>query len=82
MKLMFINDTYSGSLPVILSLLALWFILFLFFGILYVEVFGLTKWQSAETRLQNYSSLGNALVMLTFMSTGYVLAYIFVATTF
>ncbi|KLO12110.1 hypothetical protein SCHPADRAFT_875932 [Schizopora paradoxa] len=62
--------TAIGSLPVILSLLALWFILFLFFGILFVEVFSLTKWQSAETRTQNYSSLGSALVMLAFMSTG------------
>lgn len=62
-----------ASLPVILSLLALWFILFLFFAILYLEVFSLTKWGSAETRTQNYSSLGSALVMLAFMSTGYVL---------
>ncbi|KAI5121745.1 hypothetical protein M0805_009034 [Coniferiporia weirii] len=62
--------TAMASLPVILSLLALWFILFLFFGILFVEVFSLTKWHSAETRTQNYSSLGSALVMLAFMSTG------------
>ncbi|KAL5522184.1 CCH1 [Sanghuangporus sanghuang] len=62
--------TAVASLPIILSLLALWFILFLFFGILFVEVFSLTKWGSAETRNQNYESLGSALVMLTFMSTG------------
>lgn len=55
----------------ILSLLTLWFALFLFFGILYVEVFGLTRWESAETHDQNYFSLGSALVMLAFMSTGY-----------
>ncbi|KAF8585271.1 hypothetical protein K439DRAFT_1632798 [Ramaria rubella] len=62
--------TSVSSLPVILSLLILWFVLFLFFAILYVEVFGLTRWESAETHNQNYSSLGKALVMLAFMSTG------------
>lgn len=61
---------YRASLPVILSLLALWIILFLFFAILFVEVFSLTKWESAESRTQNYTSLGSALVMLAFMSTG------------
>jgi hypothetical protein len=59
-------------LPVILSLLGLWLILFIFFGILFVEVFGLTKWGGGESRTINYSSLGSALVMLAFQSTGYV----------
>lgn len=62
-----------SSLPVILSLLGLWLILFLFFGILYVEVFSLTKWGNGENRNQNYSSLGSSLVMLAFMSAGYSL---------
>ncbi|KAJ6583225.1 hypothetical protein B0H10DRAFT_2340382 [Mycena sp. CBHHK59/15] len=62
--------TAVASLPVILSLLGLWFILFLFFGILFLEVFALTKWNSAETRSQNFSTMGSSLVMLTFMSTG------------
>lgn len=61
---------HSASLPIILSLLSLWLILFLFFSILYVEVFSLAKWQSAETRNENYESIGNALVMLAFMSSG------------
>lgn len=60
----------SGSLPVILSLLGLWVILFLFFAILYVEVFSMTKWNTGENRNQNYSSMANALVMLAFMTTG------------
>jgi hypothetical protein len=59
-----------ASLPVIVSLLSLWLILFIFFAILFVEVFGMTKWNSAETRSQNYSTMGSALVMLAFMSTG------------
>ena len=60
----------SGSLPVILSLLGLWVILFLFFAILFVEVFGMTKWNSEENATQNYTSMANALVMLAFMTTG------------
>ncbi|KIJ67326.1 hypothetical protein HYDPIDRAFT_127226 [Hydnomerulius pinastri MD-312] len=62
--------TGTASLPVILSLLGLWLILFLFFAIMYMEVFGLTKWNSAETSAQNYQTMGSALVMLAFMSTG------------
>ncbi|RPD56855.1 hypothetical protein L226DRAFT_468999 [Lentinus tigrinus ALCF2SS1-7] len=62
--------TAVGSLPVILSLLGLWVILFLFFAILYVEVFSMTKWNTGENRNQNYSSMANALVMLAFMTTG------------
>lgn len=59
-----------ASLPVIFSLLGLWFILFLFFGILFLEVFALTKWNSGETRSQNFSTMGSTLVMLTFFTTG------------
>ncbi|KAG1745083.1 Ion transport protein-domain-containing protein [Suillus paluster] len=62
--------TVIASLPVILNLLGLWFILFIFFAIMYMEVFGLTKWYSAETHTQNYQTMGSALVMLAFMSTG------------
>ncbi|KAI0776961.1 Ion transport protein-domain-containing protein [Trametes elegans] len=62
--------TAVGSLPVIMSLLGLWVILFLFFAILFVEVFSLTKWNTGETRNMNYSSMAKALVMLAFMTTG------------
>ena len=55
-----------------MSLLGLWLVLFLFFAILYVEVFGLTKWGGVETPTTNYYSLGSALVMLSFQSTGFV----------
>lgn len=57
-------------MPVIINLLGLWLIFFLFFAIMFVEVFGLTKWGSAENHLQNYSTVGSALTMLAFMSTG------------
>ncbi|KIK93928.1 hypothetical protein PAXRUDRAFT_828487 [Paxillus rubicundulus Ve08.2h10] len=62
--------TVTASLPVIMSLLGLWLILFLFFAIMYMEVFGATKWYSAETSTQNYQTMGSALLMLAFMSTG------------
>ncbi|KAG0695689.1 Ion transport protein-domain-containing protein [Suillus ampliporus] len=62
--------TAMASLPVILNLLGLWFVLFIFFAIMYMEAFGLTKWYSAETHTQNYQTMGSALVMLAFMSTG------------
>jgi hypothetical protein len=54
----------------LISLLGLWFIFFLFFAIMFLEVFGLTKWGSAETHTENYNSLGSAIVMLAFMTTG------------
>ncbi|KAJ7078435.1 Ion transport protein-domain-containing protein [Mycena belliarum] len=62
--------TAVASLPIIFSLISLWFILFLFFGILFLEVFALTKWNSGESRNKNFSTLGSTLVMLTFFTTG------------
>ncbi|KAH8826844.1 Ion transport protein-domain-containing protein [Flagelloscypha sp. PMI_526] len=62
--------TAVASLSSLLSLLALWLILFVFFAIMFLEVFGLTKWGSGENHNQNYSSMGASLVMLAFMSTG------------
>lgn len=40
-----------------------------------MEVFGMTRWFSAESTLENYQSIGNALLMLAFMSTGLVFYY-------
>ncbi|WVQ85091.1 hypothetical protein IAT38_007255 [Cryptococcus sp. DSM 104549] len=63
--------TSVASLPAIGNLFLLWATIFIFYAILYLEVFGLTKaGNSAETRFQNYYSFGNALLMLAFMSTG------------
>jgi hypothetical protein len=59
-----------ASLLTLISLLGLWFIFFLFFAIMLLEVFGLTKWGTAETHLANYYSLGSSIVMLAFMTTG------------
>ncbi|WVR06351.1 hypothetical protein IAU60_003382 [Kwoniella sp. DSM 27419] len=63
--------TSVASLPAIGNLFLLWATLFIFYAILFLEVFGLTKnGNSAASRFQNYYSFGNALVMLAFMSTG------------
>ncbi|KAG6861044.1 hypothetical protein C0995_004545 [Termitomyces sp. Mi166 len=62
--------TAVASLPVIISLLGLWLILFIFFAILFSEVFSLTKWNTGETRNMNYNSIGSTLVMLAFMTVG------------
>jgi hypothetical protein len=61
----------SAAIPAIGNLFLLWAILFLFYAIMYIEVFGLTKQgNNAGSRFMNYYSLGNALLMLSFMSTG------------
>ncbi|KAG8827931.1 calcium channel protein [Serendipita sp. 401] len=62
--------TAVSSLSVIAKLFGLWFSLFLFFGILWLEVFALTKWGSGESVDKNYQSLSRTLVMMAFMSTG------------
>ncbi|OXH34034.1 high-affinity cell membrane calcium channel [Cryptococcus neoformans] len=63
--------TSVASLPAIGNLFLLWATIFIFYAILYLEVFGLTKeGNNAGTRFQNYYTFGNALLMLAFMSTG------------
>ena len=63
--------TSVASLPAIGNLFLLWATLFIFFSILYMEVFGLTKQgDNAGSRFQNYYSFGNSIIMLAFMSTG------------
>ncbi|KAK8858595.1 hypothetical protein IAR55_002824 [Kwoniella newhampshirensis] len=63
--------TSVASLPAIGNLFLLWATIFIFYAILYLEVFGLTKeGNNSGTRFQNYYSFGNALLMLAFMSTG------------
>lgn len=60
-----------AAIPAIGNLFLLWAILFLFYAIMYIEVFGLTKQgNNAGSRFMNYYTLGNSLLMLSFMSTG------------
>lgn len=62
--------SHRASLPAILNLFMLWFTFFLLFGIVFVEVFSLTRWENHETRNQNYSTFPKTLVMLVLASTG------------
>lgn len=62
--------TAVSSLPSIVSLFLLWITFFLVWGIMFVEVFGLTKWNINETYNKNFSTLLGSLVFLAMMSTG------------
>ncbi|KAF9647780.1 hypothetical protein BDM02DRAFT_3187683 [Thelephora ganbajun] len=62
--------TAISSLPDILSLMALWLILFMFFAVVFVEALGLTKWGSAESHDKNHATIAHSLVMLAVMSCG------------
>lgn len=50
--------------------MTLWLCLFLTYAIFYLEVFGLTRWESAETHLSNYYTFASTLVLLALQSTG------------
>ncbi|KDR78145.1 hypothetical protein GALMADRAFT_64911 [Galerina marginata CBS 339.88] len=62
-------ETALSILPDISTLLGLWLIFLLFFGLLFMEVFGFTKWGGSETRTTNFSSFGSTLLMLASQST-------------
>lgn len=63
--------TARASLRAIGNLFLLWACLFIFFAIMYLEVFGLTKLgNNSGGRFENYYTFRNALLMLAFMSTG------------
>lgn len=62
--------TGIGSIPAILALFLLWFTMFLVWGIMLVEVFGLTKWGANETHAKNLSTLWGTLIFLSMTSTG------------
>lgn len=63
---------HRASLPAIFNIFALWLVLFFVWAIFYLEVFGLTRWNVYGTRIANYSSFWNVMVMLVLASTGYV----------
>lgn len=64
--------TAISGLPAIVSLLGLWLCFFFFFAIMFLEIFGLTKWGyiGPESYSKNFSSLPLTLVFLSMMSTG------------
>ncbi|KOS15414.1 cch1-calcium channel (alpha subunit) [Malassezia pachydermatis] len=62
--------TAVSSIPAIVALFLLWLTMFLVWGIMLVEVFGLTKWGPNETHAKNLGSLWRTLIFLSMTSTG------------
>lgn len=62
--------TGAASLPMILNLMATWFVLFLAFAIAMTQAFGLTRFNSNETVNLNFRDVPKALILLFRMSCG------------
>lgn len=62
--------TAGASLPMILNLLATWFVLFLTFAIAMTQAFGLTRFNTNETDNINFRNVPKALILLFRMSVG------------
>jgi hypothetical protein len=62
--------TAAASLPLILNLLATWFVLFLTFAIALTQTFGLTKFNSNESVNVNFRDVPKALILLFRVSVG------------
>lgn len=62
--------TAAASLPLILNLLATWFVLFLTFAIALTQTFGLTKFGNSESVNVNFRDVPKALILLFRMSVG------------
>ncbi|KAG0222605.1 calcium channel protein, partial [Mortierella sp. GBA43] len=62
--------TMFASLDHILKLLAAWLIVFAVYGIMFMEVFGLTSYGEGETGRANFRDIGSTLLMMVRMSTG------------
>lgn len=72
-RLMCINNfilLLSGSLPSILNLFAVWSIIFVVYTIMFMEIFGLTKFGTNEGRHVNFRQFPTAITTLVRMSTG------------
>lgn len=62
--------TGAASLPMILNLMATWFVLFLAFAIAMTQTFGLTRFNANETVNLNFRNVPKALILLFRMSCG------------
>ncbi|GAA5915927.1 hypothetical protein JCM5296_002066 [Sporobolomyces johnsonii] len=65
-----LQKTAAASLPAILNIFSVWLVLFLVWAIFYIEIFGLTRWETLETHNANYYTFWDTMVMLTLQSTG------------
>jgi len=62
--------TAAASLPLIVNLLATWFVLFLMFAIAMTQAFGLTKFGGSGASNINFRNVPKALILLFRMSMG------------
>lgn len=62
--------TAAASLPLIVNLLATWFVLFLVFAIAMTQAFGLTRFGAHESGNINFRTVPKALILLFRMSMG------------
>jgi hypothetical protein len=62
--------TAAASLPLILNLLATWFVLFLTFAIAFTQTFGLTRFGSQQSSNINFRTVPKALILLFRTSVG------------
>ncbi|KAL1918646.1 uncharacterized protein VTP21DRAFT_2668 [Calcarisporiella thermophila] len=61
----------AASAPEIFNLFAVWFVVLTVYAIMFVEIFGLTRYGSeAKNEHINFRNFGNALLMLVRFSTG------------
>ncbi|KAF0398415.1 high-affinity cell membrane calcium channel [Gigaspora margarita] len=59
-----------ASVPPIFNLFAVWFIIFVIYAIMYMEIFGLTKYGQNGTQHVNFRNFDTTMLTLIRMSTG------------
>ncbi|KAG0281785.1 calcium channel protein [Linnemannia exigua] len=62
--------TMAASINSIASLFGVWLVVFAVYGIMFVEIFGLTSYGPNGTNHVNFRNIGAALLMMARMSTG------------
>jgi hypothetical protein len=68
-----VNVITSASAYQILNVLAVWLIVMITYAIMFMEIFGLTRYGTqATTEHVNFRGFANAMVSLVRFSTGYV----------
>ncbi|CAG8581095.1 8980_t:CDS:10 [Paraglomus occultum] len=60
----------AASLPSIFNLFAVWFVIFCIYAIMFMEIFGLTKFGQNGSPHVNFRNFWNAMLTLVRMSTG------------
>lgn len=60
----------SASINSIASLFGVWLVVFAVYGIMFVEIFGLTSYGPNGSNHVNFRNIGAALLMMARMSTG------------